>query len=70
MQPIKGDKLPTVGGFYYSDNGGPSVSVSVAFPSPYNSIAVSATLGNSAALGKYIEAPTKTKYYKLYVKKV
>lgn len=69
-QPTKDTKFPTGGGFYYSDAGGPTVTLSVAFPSPYGTMKVSATLGNSAKSGRWVEVPTKTAYYKLYVEKV
>jgi len=67
-QPSKGTKFPTGGGFYWSDKGGPSVSISVGIAGQLFS--VGASLGNSSnGSGKFVTVPSKNYYYKLYVEK-
>lgn len=68
-QPSRGTKFPTGGGFYYSDRGGPSSSISVSFPKPYDNISFSVDLGNSSTSGVFVNAPNKTDYFKLHVTK-
>lgn len=64
-----GRKFPTGGGFYFSDSGGPTVSVSVSYSSPYVPVSVSVGLGNSSTSGQFVTVPNKTNYFKLYVSK-
>lgn len=68
-QVQNGYQFPTGGGFYFSDSGGPSVSVSVNYDIPYTPVSVSVGLGNSSTSGKFVSVPNKTDYFKLYVSK-
>ena len=67
----KGYKFPTGGGFYYSNSGGPSTSVSVSFGVGFQNVAFSISFGQRASgvTGVFINAPSKKYYYKLAVKK-
>ncbi len=62
-QPTKGTKFPSGGGFYWSSGGGPNVSVSAGFAG----ISVSTNLGKSGTSGNFVNAPNKTRYFKLHV---
>jgi hypothetical protein len=62
-QPTKGKKFPSGGGFYWSSGGGPNVSVSAGFAG----ISVSTNLGKSGTSGNFVNAPNKTRYFKLHV---
>ncbi|MBO0588384.1 MULTISPECIES: hypothetical protein [unclassified Sporosarcina] len=66
-QPSGGVRFPTLGGFYHSDSGGPTVSLNVSFPPPYSSLSMSVPLGSSASSGYFVNAPNKTDYFKLSV---
>lgn len=68
-QPSNGTKFPTGGGFYYSDSGGPTASISVSFPEPFNSVSFSIGLGNSSTSGIFVNVPNTTDYFKLYITK-
>lgn len=68
-QPSGGNRFATGGGFYYSDSGGPTVSLSIAFASPYGTMSVGASLGNVSTTGKFVTVPDTVNYYKLYVEK-
>ena len=64
----------TGGGFYYSEDGGPTESLSFSVSLPFGagpfSISVGVGLGNKAdTFGTYVSAPDKTSYWKLYVTK-
>lgn len=61
--------FPTGGGFWYSESGGPTVSVSASFPEPFNSVSFSVNLGNKSTTGIYVAAPNKVDYFKLWVDK-
>ncbi|MEG0076550.1 hypothetical protein [Anaerorhabdus sp.] len=63
-----GRQFPTGGGFYFSDQGGPTLSVSVGFPAPYNLIGFSVSFGNSSTSGIFVNAPNKVDYFLLYSK--
>lgn len=67
----EGDRFLTGGGFYFSDSGGPTttVGVNVQFPNGWKWLSVSVALGNSSTFGKFVEVPTTTDYYVLYVEK-
>ncbi|MCC4044814.1 hypothetical protein [Enterococcus gallinarum] len=62
-QPTKGTKFPSGGGFYWSSGGGPNVSVSAGFAG----VSISTNLGKSGTSGSFVNAPNKTKYFKLHV---
>lgn len=67
-----GYRFPSGGGFWYSDNGGPSVSGSVYLnlPLPYNFLSFSVNIGVNSTSGLFVNAPNTTDYFKLYVSKV
>lgn len=67
----KGYRFPTGGGFYYSNQGGPSVDVSVVIGAPFENVDFSISFGNrsSGVTGLFINVPSKKYYYKLAVKK-
>lgn len=66
-----GYRFPSGGGFWYTDSGGPSftVSASLNFPPPYDMVSVSVNLGEKGSSGQYVAAPNTTDYFKLYVMK-
>lgn len=71
-QPSGGNRFSTGGGFYYSDNGGPSVSIGVGLAGLgglFEYISVSVTLGNSTTSGKFVTVPNTVDYFKLYIEK-
>lgn len=68
-QPAEGNRFQTGGGFYFSDNGGPSSTISISFPSPFNLLSVSVNLGNSSSSGKFVLVPDTIHYFKLFVEK-
>lgn len=68
-QPSNGTRFKTGGGFYLSTSGGPKVSASIAFPTPFISYSLSAQLGNKAASGIFVNAPNKKDYFKIHVSK-
>ena len=68
-QPRGGNKFGTGGAFYHSDSGGPSVSASVSFGSPYGSLGISIPIGNNAKTGYIVNVPDNKYYYKLYIEK-
>lgn len=71
-QPPQGTRLKRPGGFFYSDNGGPvvSISVSLPFPSlPNSSVGVSVSLGQKSSSGQYISVPNTKNFFKLHVEK-
>lgn len=68
-QPPGGSKFPTGGGFYFSDSGGPSATLRIAFNAPFGTMSVSVPLGKSSTGGKFVSVPDKTHYFKLYVAK-
>ena len=69
-QVAGGYRFATGGGFYYSNAGGPSVTVGVGFGSPYGSFNVSFSLGNKVSSGRFVTVPNRTQYFKLYVSSV
>lgn len=60
-------RFPTGGGFYFSDEGGPSITVS--FVAPYGVASFNLTLETNSKSGKFVNVPDKTHYFKLYVSK-
>lgn len=69
-QGSAGNRFPSGGGFWHTDSGGPSVSVSVSFPKPFQSVSVSINLGVSGTTGTYYNVePDDKNFYKLYVEK-
>ena len=66
---VNGYRFPTGGGFYYSESGGPNVSVSLSLGGKYGSVSVSTNLGNKSTTGLFITAPDTVNYYKLWVAK-
>ena len=68
-QPKGGNRFATGGGFYFQDNGGPSISISISYPLPYGNMTVGVSLGKSASSGKFVTVPDTIHYYKLYVEK-
>lgn len=68
-QPAEGNRFATGGGFYFSDNGGPSVTLNISFPSPFNTLSASVNLGNSSSSGKFVLVPDTIHYFKLFVEK-
>jgi len=64
-----GYKFPTGGGFYYSESGGPSASISFTCPLPYSSFSVGVSLGTNSTTGIWVNASSTTKYYKLFIEK-
>ena len=64
-----GYQFPTGGGFYYSPAGGPTVSgsITVSLPAPFNVCSFSINLGTTGSFGTFINVPSTTGYYKLYV---
>lgn len=68
-QPAGGRRFNTGGGFWFSDSGGPTASLNVSFPAPYDLISVSVTLGSVGSSGVFVLAPDTTHYFKLYVSK-
>lgn len=69
-----GYRFETGGGFYYSEDGGPTESISLSISLPFGaspfSMSVGIGLGNKAdTFGTYVEAPDKINYWKLYVTK-
>lgn len=64
-----GYKFPTGGGFYFSDSGGPTASVTVTFPTKFGKVTATANLGKKSSAGIFVTAPTKTRYYKLHIAK-
>lgn len=73
-QVAGGYRFKTGGGFWHTDSGGPSIDAqaTVNFPAPFEKVfAFSVTLGvkGPSNSGIYVEAPDKTNYYRLYIKK-
>lgn len=71
-QPPGGNRFATGGGFYWSDNGGPSASVNVGltgWDGIWKLVSVSVTLGNSSSSGKFVTVPNTVDYFKLYIEK-
>ena len=71
-QPDGVTKFPTSGGFYWSDSGGPEISVSVSFVGIgdyLDFMSVSVNIGNSSTSGRFVNVPTTTDYYKLFIEK-
>lgn len=64
-----GYRFPTGGGFYYSEGGGPTVSLSYSFPKPFGNISASINLGSRVSSGYFVNVPDTVNYYKLYVEK-
>ena len=64
-----GYQFPSGGGFYYSESGGPTVSLSFSFSSPYGSMSFGIPLGNKSTVGTWVAAPSTSGYYKLWVDK-
>ena len=64
-QPSYGTRFPTGGGFYWSNGGGPTVSVSVSFSVPSTPISVGISLGNSSSSAKFVTVPNTVNYFKL-----
>ena len=64
-----GYNFPGGGALYWSDSGGPEVSVSVTFDLPWAGASVSIALGTRVASGGsgYVNVPADSHYYKLYV---
>ncbi|WIV13503.1 hypothetical protein [Proteiniborus sp. MB09-C3] len=69
-QGSAGYRFPTGGGFWYTDSGGPTASISVSFPKPFESVSFSVNLGEKGTTGQYVKVdPDSNNYYKLYVEK-
>lgn len=70
-QVAGGYQFPTGGGFWFTDNGGPSVSgsINLSLPAPFNSLSFSINLGQKGSSGLFVTAPDTTHYFKLYVSK-
>lgn len=62
-----GVRFPTLGGFYYSTSGGPTTTLNLSFPEPYDWLSLSVPLGNKSTSGIYVAAPNTTDYFKLSV---
>lgn len=63
----RGYNFPTGGGFWHSEAGGPTASISVYFPHPFEKVAFNVNLGNKGSSGTYVQAPNTTDYFKLYI---
>lgn len=71
-QPKGGTRFPSGGGFYWLNEGGPSIGASVSFSKPYKLININIELGvvsSSGRTGCFATADNKTDYFKLYVSK-
>lgn len=64
-----GTQFPSGSGFIYSKTDGTSVSTTVQFPSPFNIVSVSASLGRVGISGYFIDVDNNTDYFKLYGRK-
>lgn len=66
-----GYRFPTRGGFYYSEDRGPEVTLSISLEIPkLTRVSVAVGLGNKTdTLGQFVNVPNKTDYFKLYVEK-
>lgn len=64
-------RFNTGGGFWYSESGGPTVSVSASFPKPFSAVSFSVGLGNKSTTGLFVDIPNDDTegYYKLWVDK-
>ena len=74
-QPTEGTRIlshdgkPTTAYLYFSDVGGPTVSVSVAIGGEFGSISISTNLGKQANSGAAVPITTGPSFYKVKVKK-
>ncbi|MBR2674080.1 MAG: hypothetical protein IKE52_01290 [Mogibacterium sp.] len=64
-----GTRFPTGGGFYWSDKGGPTASVSVSLGAGFGSVSVGTELGKKSSSGEFVTVPNKKDYFKLYIEK-
>lgn len=67
-----GYRFPTGGGFFYSDDGGPEITVdlSLNLPGNWDFLSVGISLGTKVdSSGEFVQAPNKTDYFKLYIEK-
>lgn len=67
----EGERFATGGGFYFSDNGGPTASgsISITLSDKLKWLSVSVSLGKASSSGKFVTVPRTDAYYKLYVEK-
>lgn len=69
-QPSGGIQFKTGGGFYYAEDGGPQVTVSVSFPAPFKGVSFGIGMGvvkNTS--GVFVTVPETTGFYKCRVNK-
>lgn len=66
-QDSNGYRFNTGGGFYWSEGGGPTVSLGISFPSPYDFVSISVPLGNYGSSGYFVTVPNTIDRFKLYV---
>lgn len=64
-----GYRFPTGGGFYFSDEDGPEVTVTFSLAEPWGIVSMGVTLGQKANSGLIVTVPNTTDYFKLYVSK-
>lgn len=66
-----GYRFPTGGGFFYSEDGGPQITLNINFEIPrLPETSVSVGLGmKKDTLGQFVSVPNTTDYFKLYVEK-
>lgn len=69
-QPPNGTKFPTGGGFWWSDSGGPTTTLTLTYKGVI--VPVTVTLGissNQASNGRMAHVPNTIDYFKLFVEK-
>lgn len=69
-QGSAGHMFPSGGGFWYTESGGPTASISVSFPKPFEAVSFSINLGETGTTGTFYNVPPDSNnFYKLYVEK-
>jgi len=61
-----GERFVNGGGWWLSQSGGPTISVRVQLPAPWNMISVAANMGTRGTTGTYHNAPDRTNFWHLY----
>ena len=61
-----GERFANGGGWWFAESGGPTASVSVSLPAPWNMISVSTNLGQTGRLGRFYFAPDTVNRWHLY----
>lgn len=69
-QPTKGYSFPQAGGaVYFSNSGGPTVTLTASLGGVYGNIAISTNLGKMATTGYLVNIPKSNNFYKVKVSK-